>query len=413
MWTIIFIIIISSILIYQRHREGRWFNLLSLLTFPYLIIVSFNNLLIYKIGFYRISDDVIKMLLGAFIAFFLGTLFFKYRETPNNDNKTIQLLDQYNYRAIKIFLYATGILGLLEAYIYIRQGILLSSDSDSEGVMGNGPIGHLLLASYSVLPIYFLNWTYKKKILDLIPVLLILIVAFSSFIKYNILGPVITLFIFVSLYKKSLLRKSLIILTLFVAFFFIANYAIGFAITGSDVPPQFYLGHFWAYFSGSIIYDDYIFTEGIRVGMSIFHKIIIFLFALPNMFLNKFFDLTTYVHKGEPMKDISTFGEGSNIVDLVGYLYPSHGDDAEILWFLIVFFISGIIFSFIYCKVCRSGQLSPFLANFLTYFIFLDFYAPFFVLSAPWEIIIWALILPGLFKTKIKNKHESNRIQCI
>lgn len=413
MWTTIFVIVIVLILLYQKHREGRWFNLLSIFMFPYLVIVFFNNFIFYKIGFYKISDQVLIMILCAFLAFFLGTLFFRYKSTSYDEVNNIKLLNQYNFKAIKNFLYITGVLGLCECYVLYRRGLIFNSDGDLEGVMGNGPIGHLLLASYSVLPIYFLYWTYHKKKTDLLPIILVLIVAFSSFIKYNILGPVITLFIFVCLYKKSILKKSLIIFSIFIIFFFVANYAIGFALVGSEVPTQFYFSHFWAYFSGSVIYDDYIFTDGVRVGVNIFYKITTFICALPNMFFNKILNETFYVYDLIPMRNISTFGESSNIVDIVGYLFPSHGDPIEIFWFLLIFFITGILFSYIYCKVCERRQFSPFLANFLTYFIFLDFYSPFFVLSAPWEIIIWATILPNLFKKHKTKNHESNRVQFI
>lgn len=376
---------------------------------PYIIIVLFNNLLIYKVGFYKIGDDALLMLTCAFVIFFLGTLPFKFKIHQFSDNHNECVLKSYNIKAIRIFLYLVGILGLLQALLYFKNGMLLSADSDTEGVMGNGPIGHLLLSSYSVLPIYFLYWTYNKKFIDLLPVVLVLLVAFSSFIKYNVIGPIIIIFIFVCLYRKSLLKKAFIAFSLFILIFFIANYAIGFAIVGAEVDPQFYIGHFWKYFAGSIIHDNYIFTTGINNGISLFYKLMTFLCALPNMFFSKLLGKTYFDFPETKMDPISDFGEDTNVTELFGYLYPSHGDFGDILSFAILIFISGLIISYIYTKCLRNtNKYSSSVAIFLTYFIALDFFSPFFVLPGPWEILIWSMIIPSFFKNKRRIRHEVN-----
>lgn len=415
MLTFLFLFIAIAIVLYQRLREGRWINLLSLLMGPYIVIVLFNNLLVYKLGFYKISDEVLLMLSSAFIVFFIGTLPFKFKIYNFTENKNIENLSRYNIKAIRIFLYVVGILGILQIILLYRQGLIFSAGIDDEGVMGNGPIGHLLLASYSVLPIYFFYWTYHKKIVDLIPVIMVLIVAFSSMIKYNVLGPIISIFIFVCLYRKSLLKKSIVIFSSFLVLFFVANYALGFAIAGVDVDPTFYLGHFWAYFAGSLIDDNYIFTTGINASVSIFDKIMIFLMALPNMFIKVIDGSSYYSYSILEWKDypISNFGESSNVIDVIGFLYPSFGDLGDIICFLIVIFLLSLLISYIYIKFCsQRNKYSTFITAFLTYFIFLDFYSPFFVLPGPWEILIWTLIIPKFFKYHTTH-NETDRIQCL
>ena len=147
--------------------------------------------------------------------------------------------------------------------------------------------------------------------------MLVNLVDFSSFIKYNVLGPIVTLFIFVSLYRSTLLKKASIGLAFFVLIIFMANYLIGFIISGSDVDPSFYIGHFWKYFAGSVIYDNYIFTTGIRVDTTFFYKILTFFFALPNMFFKIIFDEEYFPHIGQSMRDVSDFGEESNVVAVI------------------------------------------------------------------------------------------------
>lgn len=410
MLTAIFLIVTISLIVYQKRREGRWLNLISLLMAPYVVIVFFNNYFVYKIGFYKISDDVILMLLMAFVAFFCGSLLFKYKHKPHSEDDNLKILEHYNINKIKWFLYVVGIIGLIKAIILYRDGVIFNEDADSEGIMGNGIVAHMLLATYSVLPIYFLYWTYKRGTVRLIPVVLIIVVAFSSLIKYNVIGPVVSLFIFVSIYRTSLLRKSSAFMGVFVIVFFVFNYALGFAIAGvsDEIGPEFYMGHFWKYFSGSVIYDNYIFTTGIRVDTSIFYKLMTFIFALPNMFLGKFFDIALFPHISQQMRDVSDFGEGSNVVDAIGYLYSSKGDFSDVLLYIIVFFFIGILFSYLYkSHLERKRVFDTFLANFLTYFVFLSFFAPFYVLTNPWEIIVWALLLPPLF-VKRKNNNVYN-----
>lgn len=412
MITAIFLIVTVSLIVFQRHREGRWLNLISLLMAPYVIIVFFNNYFIYKLGFYEISDDVLLMLLMAFIAFFSGTLVFKYKAKPHAEDRNEKMLQRYDMKKIKLFLYIVGIVGLLKAFFLYRQGAFLSEMADdSEGIMGNGIVAHMLLATYAVLPIYFLNWTYKKGLVNLIPVILVIIVAFSSFVKYNVIGPIVSLFIFVSIYKSSLMKKASATMISFVIIFFVLNYAIGFAISGvsDEIGSSFYMGHFWKYFSGSLIYDNYIFTTGIRVDTSIFYKLMTYLCALPNMFLFKLFGIAIFPHVGQDMRDVSDFGEGSNVVDAIGYLYPSKGEFSDDLIYMLVFFFIGILFSYLYkFHLERKMKFDTFITNFMTYFVFLSFFAPFYVLTNPWEIIIWSIFLPPLFERHNIIKYAKN-----
>lgn len=404
--TYIFIFISLIIVFYQWKRERRWVNLLSLLIVPYIVIVVVNNLIIYRFGFYEINNNVLIMLSCAFIVIFLGTLPFKFPIANHSEQNNKEILKSYNFKAVKIFLYIVGVLGLSKALILYRQGILFNADNDFEGIMGTGPIAHLLLASYSVLPIYFLNWTYNRKLKDIIPVILILLVAFSTMIKYNTIGPIISLFIFVCIYRKSIFKKAITGFAIIILFVFIANYAIGFALLGVEVESTFYLVHFWKYFAGSLINDNYIFSSGINVGVGIFDKFMIFIFALPNMFINKISGMTFYPYDMLSWHDypVSDFGEMSNVTDVFGFLYPSKGDFSEIILFMIAIFIVSILFSYFYTKVIsKQNTFCPFIAIMLTYFVALDFYSPFFVLAGPWEILMWALIIPSLFRVRDKS----------
>ena len=408
--TWVFVIVISLLIVWQHYREKNWINLISILMAPYVILVALNNLLITKLGFYQIDDDVLVMLLAAFLLFFIGGLPFnagKIYHVREADN--IEKLGMYDIGMMNGILYLIGIIGLAKIAILYFQGSFSAENIDAaEGVMGNGIVGHLLLASYSILPIVFLYWTYNRKIKYLLGILMIFVITFASLVKYNIIGLFVSVFIFILLYRKSLLKRAVLILVATTIAIFFGNYALTFFIKGasSAVSYSFYLGHLWTYMSGSLIYDNYIFTKGLAVGLGTGYKLMTFLCALPNMFLNKFAGITLFPHTRKNDLLTSSFGETSNVTDAIGYLFPSKGNWSEIFFWAITIFVLGLLFALIYRKNTRkSNKYNTFIANFLCYFVFFSFFGTFYINSSPWEILVYSAIIPNLFygrKVKIK-----------
>lgn len=392
--------------LYQRWKEGNWVNLISVFMGPYIPLVFLNNFFVYKNGFDKINDDVLVMILTSFIVFFSGSLLFKVKKnSTNKEEDNVSKLSRYDFKKMRTFLIFIGLIGIVKIIILYLQGSFSSNIDDVEGVMGGGAIGHLLLASYSLLPIYFMYWTYNRKLTILMPIILIMIVTFSSFVKYNIIGLFVSFFLFLALYRKSVLKRSLLILVSFVGVVFYVNYAISFVLVGNDMTTQFILNHFWMYIAGSLIYDNYIFLYGIRPGIGVFYKLGTFIFALPNMFLEKTFDFKLFPHVRQEDLSISDFGETSNVVDAIGYLYPSKCDVLEVIIFYVILFILGALMAYIYKKHMKSSKYyDVFIVNFLCYFVFFSFFGTFYINSAPWEILIYSIFIPKLFiKNEIKN----------
>ena len=396
--TILFSISVSLLVIYQKRIEKNWVNLISILMGPYVPIVLINNIYAYQKGFDRISDKVLIMILLSFLLFFAGFKTININRVLFNENDNRYRLQLYNFDKMYIFLIGVGILGTIKALILYLQGSFFSDIDEMEGEMGRGLIGHLLLASYSVFPIYFLYLTYNWSIKKIIPIILILVVTFSSFVKYNIIGIFVSTFIFLAIYKKSILTKSIFLLIGFVLFVFYANYAVSFATKGSAMTNDFIINHFWMYLSGSLLHDNYIFTQGVRPGVDVFYKLGTFVFALPNMFLDKLFDTRLFPHQSQEEMSISDFGETSNVVDAIGYLYPSKGDTIDFILFAIVVFLLGVLFSAIYKRHMKISKLyDVFIANFLCYFVFFSFFGTFYINPAPWEILAYSLFIPNFF----------------
>lgn len=407
--TIFFIVISISFIVYQRQKERNWVNHISLLMAPYIPLVFLNNFYIYKFGFDRIMDEVLLVILFSFLFFFLGSLLFPSPPISRTLYDNQQKLNKYDISKIRKFLTFVGVLGMLKILYLFKQGTFTDTFDEAEGVMGNGLIGHLILASNSLFPIYFYYWLKNKGIWNLIPLLLIIVVVFSSFIKYNVMGLVVSTFIFLMIYEKRVLKKALIVLVLFILFLFVANYALGFYLSGTEVDSSFYIGHLWAYVSGSLIYDNYLFADNFSHHSDIFYKLASYFCALPNMFIQKFGGEKIFPFEGQEMMPIGSLGEESNIFDAICYLFPSKGGIVDIFLFYIIIFLFGVLFSYLYYNHLKSKMyFDVFIVNLLCYFIFFSFYGTFYIHSGPWEILIWSLFFPRLFYKKkfLKNEIE-------
>lgn len=417
MATILFCVFALLMIVLQYRREKRWVNLVTVLMGPYLIFVFLNNFVFVRFGFFKISNNVLAMIAGAFLCFYLGGFYFNRKvEHAHEEKDNAIFLEKYNVKAMMIVLYIVAGIALLQLLIRILQGTFNGENIlEAEGSFGGGFVGHMLLASYVLLPIVTLYWLEnKKKIVYLIPVLLIIAVTFFTLIKYNVIGLVMCLFIFLTIYKPSILKKAVIICGVLVVVLFVANYAFTFLMSGEKPQRTFYLNHLWTYCSGSLIFDNRIFVEGVRVGVSIFHKIMSVVMALPNMFASKFLGKSFFVFDILPQEPIGEKGQTSNVVDSIGYFFPSKGEPLEYVFFVIFMLLIGFAFSYFYYKAMKNKKgFSVPVAVFLSYFVLFSFFGTFYVLSSPWEILVYSFFLPNLFikenyrtllKKVVKNK---------
>ena len=85
--TILFIFASIIVVCLQRKREENWINLISILVAPYVILVFLNNFFIYKVGFYKINDNVLIMLICSFYLFYIGGIPFNIKSSFLNQEK--------------------------------------------------------------------------------------------------------------------------------------------------------------------------------------------------------------------------------------------------------------------------------------------------------------------------------------
>lgn len=393
-------ILFTALLVYMQYRkEKNIINLYSLLMVPYAVIVLFNNLIFYKSGFFKISNKAMLIWMLAFLLFFIGGRFaMKTRRGANIDESLTEFkLDRFNIKAMNNTLLVIALIGFLRLIQGIATGQL------TEGYISSGVVGHLLCLSYAIVPFVVLFWTYHPKKLQYIIVpLMILVLNFSSFIKYHVIAMIIMIFIFLTFYRKSMLKKAVVILVGVVLGVFVLNYVIGFSMQGVNVNNSFYLNHFWKYAAGSLINASNYFDGAMNESIGVLYKLCIYLSALPNLFLHlidvrifssEAFDFSFFV--------IADNGQATNVVDAITRLYPSDGNPLQIILFLLVMVILGFIFMRVYLNGKRQ-YLSSWLSVFLAYFIFLSFFGTFYMQSGPWEILVWAMIIPQIYQKKSK-----------
>ena len=399
----LFLFVTGLIIYIQYKREENMVSLVSLLTTPYFFIVLFNNLLFVRNGFYKISDPVLLMIMSSLVVFFLGSILAKPRSIPKlAESENNARFDKYRIEAIRNILLIIGIMGIIKVAFLIVSGRFNSANfNDAEGLVNSGIVGHLLLFSYAILPIDFLYWLEnKKKISYLIPVLAILSVAFASFIKYNVIGVVITLFIFTCIYKRSLTKKAVIVVVSVAISLFIGNYTLGFFIKSVNVASSFYKNHLWSYMAGSVIYDNHLFPDGINTQISLGYKIMTFLMAFPNMFIKKFNGgAGIFQHVKKPHLPVGVvYGQTANVTDAFGYLFPVKQGVLSVIIYYLIIFLFGFGFSMMYIKAKRkNAYFNTFICNFMTYFVFFSFFGTFYISPGPWEILIYSSTVPFLF----------------
>lgn len=392
-------------MIYLSYKEnGTFINLITLLFGPYLIIVPLNNLYFVNTGFYAIEELTMIYLALSMFVYFLGTSLIrknKYSFTPPQDES---IFNDININAMTKFLYLIDIIALLKMIIAFKYGLFYSQNiDDTEGYMSSGPVGHLMLIAYVITPFVFLYWTYKRNFYYLLPVIIILLCSFSTLVKYHCIGLIIMIYLFVGTYRKKIFFKSTLLLFLSIVSVFCLNYFATFFVKDTFVDNQFYINHFWKYVAGSIIYDNYVYGDMINSTDSIFNILLGYFSTLPNMFLSKI-DIHLFSQTTEyGFRNLSYIGEHGNVICAFGLLYPSNTTWADVLLYFLVLFLIGFFSKYLYLKRLRKTNVPDiFIIAFLTYFVSLCFFANYAVLSGPWEILVYSLIIPPFFyKNKI------------
>lgn len=201
----IFEVVMIGLLLFDYRLNFYRISPFTAISAPYAVLVFFNNLVAVNYGFYNISDNVIIMEFSALLCFFIGSVVARtiyrvdFRKGVNAS--TLGHKKIVNYRVDKIYRYCLIVVGIeivRIVCIIFGHGVGYFFKSENEGLILRGPLGHLLLTIYPLLPIIFFTWINdKKKKKYLILCIIGGMILFSSFVKYHVIGLMVLIFLFV------------------------------------------------------------------------------------------------------------------------------------------------------------------------------------------------------------------------
>lgn len=417
-----FVLIVGTLCVLDLYIYNKNITPFIVIAAPYLFIILINNLFAVRIGFFPISDSVILMLLCGLLLFHLGTFLMNCtkqgktlrREIAFDSNvKRAALLDYYDFRAMMGYALFVEVIVLIRVLsVSLLNGFGFFSSQQGEGYLLSGPLGHLLLTIYPLIPLIFYKWLNEKKCHYLFIVLCGISLFFLTYVKYHVLCLIGLIFLFVVSQEKQYLIKGAVLLLIIVVAVFVCNYALSFLFLGIKgyYKADFYIGHLWKYIAGSLIHDNVIFTNGIQFEASGLYKIANLFFALPNMFIGKIWGVELFKDTGRiAFTMISTRAEYGNVIDFIGHLFPSDAHPGDYIIFMLTMILFGFFMAFGFLKgQANKTRFSICPIVLMTFLCLFSFYAVYGALKVPWEVAVWAIIMPRFFDGRIKVRIESH-----
>lgn len=411
---LLFVLVCAIFIWVSYNINGRILNIPTVFFAPYVFIIIINNYVMSRYGFYEISTDTINMLLIAAFFVSIGSILADIiRKKRSNVHLYYEQSDEkFNYYKFKKMLWYVIV---VEAITIIRflltlfseGAIYVVSDAYESGLL-RGPLGHLFLTIYPLLPLLFYYWLkHRKDWLYLFASCFGLCLFFLTFVKYHSIGLVVITFFFVSLEDRKYFKKGLFLVLGLAVGFFVLNYFVSFTARGTTglLKENYYLEHLWNYIAGSLIYDNYIFTLGVRPGVSVLYKLMSFIMTPLNLVLNKLGFEMICPHIALPFLSVGLNGERGNVVDAFGYLYPSHGNIFDYAFYIVALVFIGFAFTCIYNKGLKlKKKYAISLSIFLSMFVFFSFFGTFYVSIVPYEMLLWSTVMLKIFDKRFKVK---------
>ena len=419
--------IIILLILIDYHTQKKLITPFTSIALPYVLLIPINNIWGVKYGFFAIADNVIKMIgLGLFL-FSLGSLLASIRKRRNKtevlwaENNNIDKVI-YDYNGIYTYLFIVNLFGTIRFIRGFLQGGV-SFFFSNEGYMLSGLTGHLYLSAFSLVPIAIyslLSYKEYRRLSYIITVLASILFIFLSLVKYQVISLVLISYVFVCFKNRTYIKKGFIVIFGIVIVLFVANYIMDFWIHHTSVNQDFYYLHFWKYACGSIIHDNEIFTHGFNNSMSGLYKLGVLTSSFPNMFLYGLLGekvLFDAIKTDVGYSAISSVGESTNVIDFIGFVYPSNKAFEGYIMFGIIMIGLGYIASLMYNRGFRKNQsdYSSIISSivFLVYFCLLSFFGVYATLSSTWEILFLSFFMPNLFRYGSKYRIKMPRFQRI
>ena len=162
-----------SVVMFDYLVFSKRFTAFHMVILPYLLITLINNTLGVWMGFYRITDNTMFMVLVGGLFFFAGNclVHLAFRDSAPVSRADIFGIDRDILSVDRIRWYVILVLSLrfLQLLlIFARNGIDRVIANDFELLLTKGAMGHLMISVFPLIPILFYHWLIeRKKIIDL------------------------------------------------------------------------------------------------------------------------------------------------------------------------------------------------------------------------------------------------------
>lgn len=404
----VLIIICCMISVSEYILTKKIFTASTILAWPYVFIILINSLFGEKLRFYLINISTIEEITIGIICFWVGSLValaikkcIKFKKIVIK--KQLILEDEYHINKIARFTTVIASVNFIRLFYYFYKfGInnFIANDG-MNSILMTGILCHFLLATYPLTGILMSYYLSNKKIKYLIPVVMVMILAYFTFTKYHLISLVLIIIIYINIENPKMLLKTLPIFISLPILIFFANYIMNFNARGISANEGYLLNHLINYLSGGILYDSLNpnFTYN-NYGLA--ELVLLCFMALPNVFTRFLFGSTYYMFEQIPFLYMGSNGERGNVINTISFFFSSDNMIGTCLFICILGFVVSSI-------SVNSFKNFPLISVVYT-FTFLSFYATFLVLTPPWEMIIFSIIIPKLFIKKSYMLGEQNNL---
>ena len=411
LWSIILIFVILNIFKYKLDKSILTDFLVVI--GPYIAILFVNNIIMSNLlGYYLISEEVQKVILFTELVYFFGSAFGsivmskKTRIWFERSNEITCEKVFFNFdMANKYTLFTIFLVFFQRFLLWYNEGFGAISKDDFSGLALSGLSGHMFISLYCIIPILFYEAVKTKSKKLLCSVLLSIITAFSTFVKYNVIMLILLIALYYMIRERKKSRKIIIRTVIVVIALFSLNYVVLYISSGrfDSSTLLFTINHAWKYIAGGTIsmneivnnnYIDYSFSDFILESV----------IAIPNMFIyffsGKMFALpnSLSVVMNDLYPRVSSLGEQTNVISFVGSMY-SNGQHIVVYYFAM--FIWGLVNSItvLHTKYFNTKILSTTGCAFIILSV-LSFFGNYWTLTMPWEILIYSILVPYVFRIK-------------
>ncbi len=408
-WFLILIFICIIVLIYIFKKSI--FDVNILIMGPYILIIVINNWIATNFGYQEILPEVIIIIASAVLFFYFGTIvggsLIQKIGIRRRKFKQCSILNMKRIEYYVVFVLVIRFFDLV--YKYIVNGFNFMISNDFEAMQMTGIVAHLFLSIYPLLAVLFYKGLKGKNKTYIVLVCLGVLLTFASFIKYHTISLVLIIYLYTSIKDKKYLLKGARLVMIGIIAIFVLNYFVSFVLRSLDVDNSFYIYHLWTYIAGGSINFNWLVQGGVSNKYDIIDLLIKIFMAFPNMFINKITGISIIGNDvGMGFQNICASNSGmsflrSNVINTIAQVYAINNK----LLFVIIMYCWGFMSEFIFNLGMRRKEESYklFAATFIS-FNLLSFFANYFALSVPMELLIWSCFITRIFKVKNKRQYK-------